>query len=127
MLAPNDIAFIRLARSLGYHGWREQGAFEFIVDALTELGAGNPIPLLTDILLYHVSPGGMALKDIVLSDPLETLLVGATIDPDGFRLRDGAPSLPDPYLRVRQGDIRAANGLIQPITRVLIPLDVGGN
>nr|MBX2870391.1 fasciclin domain-containing protein [Acidiferrobacterales bacterium] len=126
VLAPNDAAFIRLARDLGYRGWREQGAFDFIVGALTELGGGDPIPLLTDILLYHVSPGSQVLKDVVLTDSIETLLSGAVITPDGFTLEDGAPSLRDPKLKVSGGDIRASNGLIHTITRVLIPVDVGG-
>ena len=67
------------------------------------------------------------MKDVVLADSIDTLLTGATITPDGFRLEDNAPALRDPTLKVFSGDIRAANGLIHPITRALIPLDIGGH
>lgn len=124
VFAPTDIAFIRLARALGYDGWREQDAFEHIVMALTELGGGDPIPLLTQILLYHVSPGSKVLKDVILSESLTTLLEDATIQPDGRTLRDAAGGLRDPWLLVFASDIRASNGLIHSINRVLIPLDL---
>ena len=56
VFAPNDRSFIRLARDLGFRGRSEQGAWEFLVAALTDLGGGNPIPVLESILLYHVVP-----------------------------------------------------------------------
>src|SRR5690606_8310685 len=43
VFAPNDLGFILTARDLGYRGFSEQGAWEFLVEALTELGGGDPI------------------------------------------------------------------------------------
>ena len=72
--------FIRLARSLGYRGISEKGSYNYIVNALSNLGDGDPdpIPLLTDVLLYHVTPGTQILKDVLLSDSIDTLLEGAS-------------------------------------------------
>lgn len=125
VFAPTDAAFVSLARSLGYRGFRESGAWNFLVDALTELGGGNPIPVLTNILLYHVSPEAKVLKDVILADSVATALADATIHPDGLKLEDNAPKLRDPRLNVFASDIRASNGLIHTINRVLIPVDIG--
>ncbi|MBT8081689.1 MAG: fasciclin domain-containing protein, partial [Gammaproteobacteria bacterium] len=54
VFAPNDRSFMRLARNLGYKGGNEGKAYDFIVAALTDLSGGDPIPLLKNILLYHV-------------------------------------------------------------------------
>ncbi|MEO0362734.1 MAG: fasciclin domain-containing protein, partial [Pseudomonadota bacterium] len=52
VFAPTDAAFGALAVDLGFDGdpADENAVFAFIVEALTELGGGDPIPLLTDIL-----------------------------------------------------------------------------
>ncbi len=125
VFAPTDAAFISLARSLGYRGFRESKAFDFIVDALTELGNGDPIPLLTNILLYHVSPGSQVVKDVILAESIETALPGETFHPDGLSLEDNASKLRDPRLSLFSSDIRASNGIIHTINRVLIPVDIG--
>ncbi len=127
VFAPNDAAFIRLARTLGYRGFRESRAYSFIVDALTELGGGDPIPLLTNILLYHVSPDTQVLKDVILSDTIDTLFDDATFYPDGRRLEDSAPAVRDPRLVIFASDLRATNGIIHTINRVLLPIPVGGH
>ena len=66
LFAPNDRAFIRLARDLGYEGWDEEETWLFLVDALTELGGGDPIPVLTDILLYHVGGESLDFIDVLM-------------------------------------------------------------
>jgi uncharacterized surface protein with fasciclin (FAS1) repeats len=53
VFAPNDRAFVRLARDLGFTGTTEAAAWQFLVGALTQLGNGDPIPVLTNVLLYH--------------------------------------------------------------------------
>ena len=126
VLAPNDKAFIKTARDLGYRGFSESGAFNHIVAALTELGDGDPIPLLTDILLYHVVPAAQTNKQILEADFVETLL-GAGIYPDSRKrtLGDNEPKLRDPFIYVfRYDNIRASNGFVQTIGRVLIPVDL---
>ena len=78
VFAPNDRAFIRLARDLGFKGYSEEGAFNTIVAALTNLGGGDPIPVLTNVLLYHVSAGSKSASQVVNSGGIDTLL-GATV------------------------------------------------
>ncbi|MBT8484005.1 MAG: fasciclin domain-containing protein [Phycisphaerae bacterium] len=126
VFAPNDLAFIRLARTLGYEGRDESGAFEFIVSALTDLGGGDPIPLLTDVLLYHVVDDEInAFEFILLSFfgvPVETLQ-GGTFLPRFLFLVDNEPDLPNPTLFFPL-NLQTDNGIIHTISRVLIPVDL---
>lgn len=122
LFAPNDLAFVRTARDLGYDGWSEEGAWEFLVAALTDLGGGNPIPVLREILLYHVAPESLAPWQIINSRSIETLQ-GGEIRPRKFQLRDNEPNLKDPSLFFPL-NIPAANGIIHTIDRVLIPVDL---
>jgi len=124
VFAPNDAAFVRLARNLGYRGYDEGEAFTAIVEALTDLGNGDPIPLLTDILLYHVSPTSKTVKQVTDRDSIETLLTGAVLNPEGIVLVDGAPQLRSPKIKTRVSNINTSNGIIHTLNRVLIPLDV---
>ena len=127
VFAPNDRAFVRLARDLGYEGrYDEEAAWTYLVGALTELGGGDPIPVLTDVLLYHVAPGDLRPVDLILATffggRIDTLL-GATIRPFFFILIDNDPDLRNPVV-VRPVDIEASNGRIHAISRVLAPIDL---
>ncbi|MCG8668093.1 MAG: fasciclin domain-containing protein [Pseudomonadales bacterium] len=122
VFAPTDLAFVKLAQDLGYHGRDEAEAFTFIATALTELGGGELVPILTNVLLYHVSPNVLTLKDVLEAEQVTTLLDGATFSSKGFSLQDNAPSLQNPRLDVNGGNILTVNGRIHPITRVLIPI-----
>ena len=149
VFAPNDRAFIRLAQDLGYSGKDEAGAFEFIVGVLTDLGEGNPIPVLTNILFYHVSPGAKYAVDVSRADVVYTLLFDATVLPKsrvlqgrsvlGFRggaiiddqrvrlrvtLVDNDPEFQDPKIISSSSNIKASNGIVHCIDRVLIPIDL---
>ena len=124
VFAPTDQAFVRLARDLGYaeSGYNEAGAFAYIVEQLTALGGGDPIPVLTDVLLYHVSPGSTfysSLRGQVTEIPT---LLGTSFTAEGRHLVDAAPSLIDPRIKNTLTDIQASNGVIQGINGVLIPL-----
>lgn len=122
VLAPNDLAFVMTARDLGYHGIDEAGAFDFIVGALTELGDGDPIPVLTAILTYHVLPGEQDFREVRTGGAAATLN-GATIDVEPNRtLGDQAPSLTDARLLFPRSNIDATNGVIHTINRVMIPI-----
>lgn len=127
VFAPTDAAFTALAVDLGFDGDQtdESAVFGFIAQALTDLGGGDPIPLLTDILLYHVSGGAKSEADITAAGSVATLLTGATIAPSGGALVDGEPDLLDPVIVVP--DVAASNGTIQGIDRVLLPIDIAGN
>lgn len=127
VFAPNDLAFIRLARDLGYAGTDESGAWTFLVAALTSLGGGDPIPVLTNVLLYHVVPQRVnAFQFLVLSSQganVPTLLTGATIRPAFYRIIDNDPDLKNPNLFLPL-NLNADNGIIHTIDRVLIPLNL---
>lgn len=127
LFAPNDLGFIRLARDLGYTGTSEAEAWDFLVQALTQLGNGNPIPVLTNVLLYHVAPESLNAFQVLilgfLQEPVVTLLPGATFQPRWFRLIDNEPDLRDPYLFIPL-NVRASNGIVHTIERVLIPVDL---
>ena len=128
VFAPNDAAFFRLARDLGYEGKYDEGAvWGFLVSALKGLGGGDPIPVLTDILLYHVAPGDVRPIDLILStffySPIETALPDATFQPFFFRLIDNDPDVRDPFVTF-PFNIVASNGRIHSISRVLIPVDL---
>ncbi|MEM9550462.1 MAG: fasciclin domain-containing protein, partial [Pseudomonadota bacterium] len=66
VFAPTDAAFAALAADLGYDGdpEDEDAVFDFIAGALGDLAGGDPVPLLTDILLYHVSGGAKTAEEI---------------------------------------------------------------
>ncbi len=127
LFAPNDKAFFRLARDLGYEGgYDEEAVWLFLVGALTDLGGGDPIPVLTDILLYHVTSGDVRPINLIISTlrwrPVTTLL-GATFQPFFFTLIDNDPDLRNPSV-TWPFNIKATNGRVHSINRVLIPLDL---
>ncbi|MEL6645423.1 MAG: fasciclin domain-containing protein [Pseudomonadota bacterium] len=127
VFAPTDAAFTQLAVDLGFDGDPDdEGAvFASLVDSLTELGGGDPIPLLTDVLLYHVSAGAKTAAEIDALDRVDTLLAGATFGSEGTELVDNEPDIANP--NIVMPDIDAANGTIQAIDRVLLPIDIPGN
>lgn len=128
VFAPTDAAFTALAVDLGFEGDQtDEGAvFGFIASALTDLAPdGDPIPLLTDILLYHVSPGAKTAAEVDAADQVTTLLAGVTFGSEGTELVDNEPDVTNPNIVAE--DIAASNGTIQVIDRVLLPLDIPGN
>ena len=126
VFAPNDGAFIKLARDLGYHGRDEAGAFEFIAAALTELGGGELEPVLIDVLTFHVVPKRVTAFDFIVAaffrHPIPTVL-GVPLHPFFFGLVDQDPDLRNPRLTVPI-NVKASNGIIHTINRVLIPVDL---
>ena len=127
VFAPTDAAFTALAVDLGFAGDTsdEDAVFGFIAEQLTALGGGDPIPLLTDILLYHVSPGAKSAADVDAADAIATLLEGATFGSEGTELTDNEPDVANPNIVIP--DIAASNGTVQVIDRVLLPIDIPGN
>ena len=126
--APNDKAFIKTARDLGYTGWGEEGAWNFLVEALDGLSGGDPIGLLTTILSYHVSPGRYGVFSVLFNRPdggFPTLLgEGFEIGGRFFRLADADRDIRDPRVTFPL-NIRTGNGsVVHTINRVLIPVDI---
>lgn len=122
VFAPRDSAFVRLARDLGYTERDEAGAWTFLVNALTGLGNGNPIPVLKSVLLYHVVPEALRVRQVLQADTLTTL-ADAPIHVDGNRLVDADPDVRDARI-TRPFNITATNGVVHTITRVLLPVNL---
>ncbi|MEO1678345.1 MAG: fasciclin domain-containing protein [Pseudomonadota bacterium] len=126
VFAPVDAAFTNLATALGFSGDAsdEDAVFDYLVDALTLFsGGGDPIPLLTNILLYHVSAGEQVLADVAAQGSIVPLFGDTiTVDLSGPTLVDADPDLPDPGLLIT--DLQATNGVAHAISEVLIPLDL---
>jgi uncharacterized surface protein with fasciclin (FAS1) repeats len=127
LFAPTDLAFVRLAEALGGAHATEEQAFTTIVDALTGLGGGDPVPLLTEILLYHVAEGGRSEAELIADGTVETLQGGSlgTFDTAfGTFLGDADASARNPRIIGFRADEEVANGLVQAIDRVLLPIDL---
>jgi len=79
------------------------------------------LPILSDILLYHVAPGTAFSTDLSNNQQIPTLLNGAKVTVD---LRNGVKINES---NVITADVRASNGVIHMIDQVLIPprIDVG--
>ena len=123
VFAPNDAAFMRTAKSLGFGGGSEEETWNFLVTALTGLGDGDPIPVLKNILLYHVAPERLGPVKVILSGEINTLL-DETFGVKLLQLVDKDPQLPNPYLNPFALNINAGKSVIHGITRVLLPVDV---
>ncbi|MCV6593377.1 MAG: fasciclin domain-containing protein [Silicimonas sp.] len=128
VFAPTDAAFTQLALDLGFEGDEsdEDAVFGFIAEALAGLAPdGDPIPLLQNVLTYHVSPGEKTAAEVDAADEITTLLAGATFGSEGSELVDNEPDIANPNIVLP--DLEAANGTIQVIDRVLLPIDIPGN
>lgn len=122
VFAPNDAAFMGLARTLGFRGAGEEAAVGYLVRALTLLSGGeDPIPLLTEILTYHVAPESLQSSQVLATNAITTLQ-GGTLGRDGASLVDADPDIANPSLIAT--DIQAANGIVHVIDGVLLPADV---
>ena len=115
VFAPNDRAFVRLVTDLtGSVPASEQAALETAVSALG-------VDAIKNVLLYHVVAGRkLGPLQVLLSRSL-TMANGGIVRPRGLQLRDETAALQDPRLVLWAIDIRATNGVIHTIDRVLVP------
>ena len=122
VFAPNDAAFLKLAGALGFTGTSELAAFDYLVESLTLLSGGqSPIPLLTNVLLYHVAPESLQASQVLGAGSIETLL-GVDLGVVGTKLVDRDPDVQNPSLIAT--DIQAANGVVHVIDGVLLPVNL---
>jgi len=115
VFAPNDRAFLRLVTDLtGTAPASEAAALEAITSTFTA-------DQISDILLYHVVAGKKLSPVKVLFSRSIDMANGGTIEPRGIVLRDETPELKNPKLVLRAINIKASNGVIHTIDRVLVP------
>ncbi len=119
LFAPNDLAFVLLARDLGYSGFSEAGAWAFIDDNV-------PTSLLSAILLYHVAGQELSAFDVILAgifrNPIQSLL-GETFQPSFLTLIDKDDDAANPTIFAPL-NVRTGNGFVHTISRVLRPADL---
>jgi uncharacterized surface protein with fasciclin (FAS1) repeats len=116
VFAPNDRAFQRLVKDLT--GSSTLPSEKAALDAVL---ATFSVDQIKNILLYHVV-AGRALGPIqVLFAGRLTMANGGIVKPRLLRLVDETPALRDPRLVLWAIDIRATNGVIHTIDRVLVP------
>ena len=124
LFAPTDDAFANLAVSTGFTGDTSDATavFNSIAGTLASLDpAGAPIPLLTDILLYHVSPDSTPLADLSGAGEVDTLFDG-----EGFQVTDVTVVDADPDATnadIVAPDIATNAGTVQVVDQVLLPID----
>ncbi|MEM9169816.1 MAG: fasciclin domain-containing protein, partial [Pseudomonadota bacterium] len=119
VFAPTDDAFRQLAIELGLDvsGLADADLAGALVDVL---GAD----LVTNVLLYHVAPDARTVAELQGDRAIDVALPGARVLIDGDAIVDAEPGAADPNFITGLTDIEAANGRIQAIDRVLLPLDL---
>lgn len=115
VFAPNDRAFLRLVGDLTGTAPASEAA------ALTTLTTAFSTEQITDILLYHVVAGKKLGPVKVITSKSLTMANGGIVRPRGIFLRDETPTLRDPALVLWRVNIKAGNGVIHTIDRVLVP------
>lgn len=120
VFAPNDAAFLRTVTDLtGTPPASEAAALQ------TLLGLPDAVNTIKNILLGHVVAGKVLGPVSVLFAGRIITANGSVIRPRFLTLRDENPRFADPRLVLSGLNIRASNGVIHTINRVLLPASIG--
>jgi serralysin len=122
VLAPTDDAFLGLARALGSGGTDEAEALGALLIALGELGGGDPLPVLEDVLLHHVLDGRFSRQQLEAIGEVHPLF-GPVLAFSGAEIVDAEPDATARFLP-GGGNVLAENGAVHAIGGVLLPLDL---
>lgn len=115
VFAPNDRAFARLVTDLTGTAPASEA------DALTTITGAFTVDQIKNILLYHVVAGqALSPLKVIFAGKL-TMANGGIVKPRLTTLRDESPTLTDPKLVLKAINIKASNGVIHTIDRVLVP------
>lgn len=128
LFAPTDAAFIQTAKDLGllYDVADEAAAATAIAHALGNMG--DLTELVTTILNYHIATEKLDSTGVINTTEIKTFAEGLTIKRgqhgvDMLELTDNAPALPN--AKIIKADIKAFNGVIHVVNRVLLPIALG--
>ncbi|MEL4319668.1 fasciclin domain-containing protein [Leifsonia sp. YIM 134122] len=115
VFAPNDRAFALLVTDLTGAAPVSEAA------ALTTITGAFTVDQIKNILLYHVVAGkALSPVKVIFAGKL-TMANGGIVKPRLITLRDESPTLKDPKLVLKAINIKASNGVIHTIDRVLVP------
>lgn len=122
VFAPTNQAFLDLAGSLGYAGSDDPvEVINFFVDALAPLGGGDGIAVLSNVLLYHVSPGAQTTAGVNSAGTITTALEGTTFQAVDGELVDNDPDVANPEIAAQ---VVGSNGVVQVVDAVLLPVNL---
>lgn len=112
VFAPINSGFESVANALGYAN------FDALVNDQQNMEANKQ--LVTNVLLYHVSPGTRYAKNVLASEKVITLLEQfAFVKKENGDVKIGNSQV---YSKILLTDIRARNGVIHVIENVMLPL-----
>lgn len=123
VFAPTNAAFLTTVQDLGYQGENLEQAFGILAESFPVEVGGGLIVTLRDVLSYHIVPGRLNSQAVTAREALTTLDNGQSFQVNGLTLVDLAEGIPNPNLIESSLDIKASNGIIHAIDRVLLPFD----
>lgn len=120
VFAPDDRAFFRTAKTLGYEGRYDEGA---VLAFYLDLEAQSP-GLIPDVLQAHVAPEARTVRQLRRSGEIATLLDGFSVKVRGFgRVVDAAGRANVPRIGWLR-NVRVGTQIAQPVNRVILPISL---